>query len=49
MLDDYLAPIRGPVMITAANTIKGAVIIARAKPHLAAKIAGALMRVERAK
>jgi hypothetical protein len=49
MLDEYLAPIRGPVIITAANTIKGAAIIARAKPHLAARIAGALMRVERAK
>src|SRR6516164_851994 len=34
MLDEYLAPIRGPVIITAANTIKGAAIIARAKPHL---------------
>ncbi|HJZ97410.1 MAG TPA: hypothetical protein VKE70_12960 [Candidatus Solibacter sp.] len=48
MLDVYLAPIRGPVMITAANTIKGAAIIGRAKQHLAPKIAGALMRVERA-
>jgi len=49
LLDEYLRPIRGPVMITAANTIKGAAIIARAKPHLAPKIAGALMRLERAK
>ena len=39
MLDVYLAPIRGPVMITAANTIKGAAIIGRAKQHLAPKIA----------
>jgi len=48
LLDRYLAPIRGPVMITAANTIKGATVIACAKPVLAATIARAIMRVEKA-
>ena len=46
LLPRYLAPIEGPVMITAANTIKGAAIIARAKPHLAAEIAAGIMRAE---
>jgi hypothetical protein len=49
ILDEYLAPIRGPVMITAANVIKGAAVIAAAKPHLAGKIAGALLGVEKAR
>jgi hypothetical protein len=49
LLDRYLAPISGPVMITAANTIKGAALIARAQPALAATIATAIMKVEKAK
>lgn len=48
ILDRYLAPISGPVMITAANTIGGAGKIARAKPRLADRIARALLRVEEA-
>src|SRR5437870_1273318 len=48
MLDAYLAPIAGPVMITAANVIKGATVIAVAKPYLAERIAAHLMRVEKA-
>ena len=48
MLDKYLQPISGHVMITAANVIGGAGKIARAKPHLADKIARALLRVEKA-
>ena len=48
ILDKYLQPISGRVMITAANVIVGAGKIARAKPHLAGKIARALLRVERA-
>jgi len=48
ILDRYLAPISGPVMITAANTIGGAGKIARAKPRLADRIARALLRVEAA-
>jgi len=49
ILDRYLQPIPGPVMITAANTIQGAGKIARAKPYLADKITRALLQVERAK
>lgn len=44
----YLRPIDGPVMITAANVIGGAGRIARAKPHLADRIAKAILRVEQA-
>src|SRR5947208_2180510 len=49
MLDAYLAPIEGPVMITAANVIKGATVIAVAKPYLADRIAAHLIRVEKAR
>ena len=49
LLDEYLTPIAGPVMITAANIIKGATLIALVKPHLADRIAHQLMRVEKAK
>ncbi len=49
MLDEYLAPVRGPVMITAGNAMKGAAVIAAAKPYLADRIAGAIFQVERAK
>jgi hypothetical protein len=48
LLDAYLAPMRGPVMITAANTIKGAALIARARPHLAPRIVAALLGVSKA-
>ena len=48
ILDRYLAPISGSVMITAANTIGGAGKIARAKPRLADRIVRALLRVEAA-
>jgi hypothetical protein len=49
LLDRYLAPIAGPVMITAANTIKGAAIIAQSKPNLAQHIAAAIMCAEHGK
>lgn len=49
LIERYLAPIRGPVMITAANIIKGAASIARAKPALADAIARAMMQAEKAK
>jgi hypothetical protein len=49
MLDAYLAPSAGLVMITAANAIKGAAMIAVAKPHLADRIAKHLLRVEKAR
>ena len=47
MLDKYLQPISGHIMITAANVIGGAGKIARAKPLLAGRIARALLRVEK--
>ena len=48
ILGRYLQPISGPVMITAANTLGGAAKMARAKPHLADRIARAFLRVETA-
>lgn len=48
ILDRYLQPISGHVMITAANAIGGAGKIARAKPQLADRIARAVLRVETA-
>ncbi len=49
ILDTYFAPIRGPVMITAANVIKGSPKIAVAKPHLTERIVKELTRVEKGK
>jgi hypothetical protein len=49
ILDTYLAAIDGPVLITAANTIQGAARIAQAKPHLAGRIAKAILHVEKAR
>lgn len=46
ILDVYLEPIRGPVMITAATTIESAATIALAKPRLAAVITRAILKVE---
>lgn len=46
MLEDFLRPISGEVLITAANTIRAAGQIARAKPHLAGPIVRALLAVE---
>jgi hypothetical protein len=48
ILDGYLDLISGPNMITAANAIRGAAIIARAKTHLLERIVTRIMRVERA-
>jgi hypothetical protein len=48
ILEQYLAPIAGPQMIDAANTIRGATAIALAKPYLADRIARAIRTVERA-
>jgi hypothetical protein len=48
ILDRHLAPISGPVMITAGNAIAGAGRIARAKPRFADGIARALLKVEAA-
>src|ERR1022692_4953086 len=48
ILDRYLDPISGPDMISAANAIRGAVVIGMAKPHLVRRILLRIMRVERA-
>jgi hypothetical protein len=48
ILEEYLAPISGPQMIDAANTIQGATSIALAKPYLADRIAAAVLAVEHA-
>jgi hypothetical protein len=48
ILDRYLQPISGPVLVTAANVMGGAAKIARAKPHLADRIAHSLLQVETA-
>jgi hypothetical protein len=49
ILPRYLEPIRGPVMITAANTIRSAAKIAVAMPDLADPITNELLRVEEAR
>lgn len=48
ILDKYLEPISGPVMITAANTIRGSAKIACAKTYLADKITTGILKVEHA-
>ncbi|MEW6194845.1 MAG: hypothetical protein AB1521_06805 [Bacteroidota bacterium] len=45
IIDKYLLPIQGSVLITAANVIKGAAKIAVSKPALADKISKALLGV----
>ena len=47
ILDRYLSLITGPNMISAANAIRGAAVIAQAKPHLLERIVTQIMRVER--
>jgi hypothetical protein len=49
VLDRYLAPIAGPVMITAANAIAGAGRIASARPDLQPRIVAAILGVEKAR
>jgi HEAT repeat protein len=49
VLDRYLSPIPGPVMITAANAIQGGARIAQAKPHLADRIAAEILKVPTAR
>ncbi len=48
ILKKYLKPITGPMLITAANVIKGAARIAEAKPKLSDRIAGEILKVEQA-
>ncbi len=49
VIDEYLAPISGPVMITAANAIVGAAKIAAAQPVLAEKVVRGILCVEHAR
>ncbi|MBI4657766.1 MAG: hypothetical protein HY735_02755 [Verrucomicrobia bacterium] len=49
IFDQYFSPIPGPMMITAANVIRGAAWIARAKPQWADRIAREVLKVRRAK
>jgi len=49
ILARYLAPIPGPVMITAANVIGGAARIAVARPRWADRIAREVLKVSRAR
>jgi hypothetical protein len=46
IIENYLAPISGPHLIDAANTMRGATAIAAAQPHLTDKIARAILKVE---
>ena len=48
ILDGYLAPITGPHLIDAGNTMRGATAIAAAKPYLADTIAQHILGVEHA-
>ena len=49
ILGEYLAPISGKRLIDAANTIRGAAMIAHAKPYLLDEIAKAILAVEEAR
>jgi hypothetical protein len=48
ILNTYLAPIPGPHLIDASNTIRGAAVIALAKPRLGDTISRKILEVERA-
>ncbi|UCD50164.1 MAG: hypothetical protein JSW27_21875 [Phycisphaerales bacterium] len=49
ILRKHYAPIKGPVMITAANIIGSSVRITQARPDLTQRIAREILKVERAK
>jgi hypothetical protein len=49
VFERYFAAIPGPVMITAANAIRGGAEIAMAKPELADRIAREILKVEKAR
>jgi hypothetical protein len=49
LFDRYFAPIRGPVMVTAANVIAGAARIALARPDWADRIAAEVLKVGHAR
>ena len=48
ILSRYLAPIAGPELVTAGNTMQGASKIARAKPELLPRILKEILKVEKA-
>jgi len=49
IFNSYFSEITGPVMITAANIIKGAAVIANAKPYLTEKIIQELFKIRDAR
>ena len=49
VVNQYFSPIVGPVMITAANVIRGGARIAQDKPHLADRVAAEVLRVAKAR
>jgi hypothetical protein len=49
IFNSYFSEITGPVMITAANIIKGAAVIATAKPYLTEKIIQELFKIREAR
>jgi hypothetical protein len=49
IFNSYFSEITGPVMITAANIIKGAAVIAKAKPYLTEKIIKELLKLKNAR
>jgi hypothetical protein len=48
IFEQYYAPIKGPVMVTAANIIGSSVKIVSAKPYLTGKIVKEILKVEKA-
>jgi hypothetical protein len=48
-LEEYLAPLTGPNMISAANVIRGLPAVAHAKPHLASRLVDAMLQVREAR
>jgi hypothetical protein len=49
IFEKYYSPIKGPVMVTAANIIGSSEKIISAKPQLASKITDEILKVEKAK
>ena len=49
IFDKYFSPVPGPVLITAANVIRGSVRIALAKPELADRVAAEVLKVAEAR
>lgn len=48
ILDKYLAPIQGPVMVAAANTIGGLIKIVESRPDLANRITREILKIRTA-